>query len=88
MAAKGLQMHHIDVHAVYGRWLPGHQDTRIQIIRSRGGKLGILGAHSTIQIGGYSIQDTVNKHAAYSMQTYKHTKMQDTRIQRIQNAGI
>ena len=88
MAAKVLQMHHIDVHAVYGRWLPGHQDTRIQIIRSRGGKLSVLGAHSTIQIGGYSIQDTVNKHAAYSMQTYKHTKMQDTRMQRIQDAGI
>ena len=51
MAAKGLQMHHVDVHAVYGRWLPGHQDTRIQIIRSRGGKLSVLGAHSTIQIG-------------------------------------
>ena len=69
MAAKVLQMHHIDVHAVYGRWLPGHQDTRIQIIRSRQGKLSLLGAHSTIQIDGDSIQDTGNKHAAYSMQT-------------------
>ena len=48
----------------------------------------LLGAHSTIQIDGYSIQDTVNKHAAYSMQTYKDTKMQDTRMQRIQDAGI
>ena len=69
MAAQGLQMHHIDVHAVYGRWLAGHQDTRIQSMRSRGGKKLFLGAHSTIQIGGYSIQNTVNKHAAYSMQT-------------------
>ena len=69
MAAKVLQMHHIDVHAVYGRWLAGYQDTRIQAMRSRGGKLSLLGAHSTIQIEGYSIQDTVNKHAAYSMQT-------------------
>ena len=69
MAAQGLQMHHIDVYAVYGRWLPGHQDTRIHSTRCRGGKLLFLGAHSTIQIDGYSIQDTVNKHAAYSMQT-------------------
>ena len=33
MAAQGLQMHHVDVHGVYGRWLPGHQDPRIQVIR-------------------------------------------------------
>ena len=88
MAAQGLQMHHIDVHAVYGRWLAGHQDTRIQIMRSRGGKKLVLGAHSTIQVGGYSIQNTVKKHAAYSIQKYKDTQMQDTRMQRIQDAGV
>ena len=51
MAANGLHMHHIDVHAVYGRWLPGHQDTRILATRSGGGKVGIRGAHSTLQNG-------------------------------------
>ena len=87
MAAQGLQMHHIDVHAVYGCWLAGHQDPRIQATRSCGGNEPVLGAHSTIQNGGYSIQNTVKKHAAYSIQKYKDTKMQDTRMQRIQDAG-
>ena len=95
MAAKVLQMHHIDVHAVYGRWLAG---PRILITRPVEGNELVPRAHSTIQNGGCSIQDTVKKHAGYSiqnttnnyanMQAYKDTKMQDTRMQRIQDAGI
>ena len=66
MAAQMLQMHHIDVHAVYGRWLAG---PRILITRPVEGNELVPRAHSTIQNGGCSIQDTVKKHAGYSMQT-------------------
>ena len=58
MAAKVLQMHHIDVHAVYGRWLPGHQDTRILIIRPLEGNELVPRAHSYIQMAAARIQDT------------------------------
>ena len=66
MAAKVLQMHHADVHGVYGRWLPGHQDPRIQVMRSRGGKLSLLGATppSRLMETASKIQETSMQHTA------------------------
>ena len=93
MAAQGLQMHHVDVHGVYGRWLPGHQDPRIQVMRSRGGKVGILGATppSRLLDTASKIQETSMQHTACRhrcrMQGCKGYRTQDTRMQRIQDAG-
>ncbi len=87
MAAQGLQMQHIAAYAVYGCWLAGHRDHRIQSIRPEGANELVPGAHTYIlQTADCRIQD-----ANYSIQACRHRwirRCKDTRMQRIQDAGL